>query len=126
MIESYLYTSSLREFLRFKRIFVWLLIGVAGLGLSAVWPKLSHGATRAETFDNVSSILVFHALALASAIFTTAVVSQEVEQKTIVYLLTRPVARWKLLLFRYLASATVVAILAMIGETLVSLGVYGA
>ena len=43
-------------------------------------------------------------------IFGTGVVSREVEQKTIVYLLTRPVARWRILLMRYLAAVTAITL----------------
>jgi ABC-2 type transport system permease protein len=65
---------------------------------------------------------------LASAIFSTAVVSQEVEQKTIVYLLTRPVPRWKLLIMRTLASMLVVfavSSIMAIGIALATLGPSG-
>jgi ABC-2 type transport system permease protein len=123
-MEAYLYTSSLREFLRFKRLFIWVLIAFAGMGVAAIWPYLSSQATLAQQYTTVSQIFVFHVLALVSAIYTTAIVSQEVEQKTIVYLLTRPVSRWKLLITRYLASATVVALLGILGVLLVSFGIY--
>src|SRR5207253_480011 len=106
-MESYLYFSSLREFLRFKRLVPWLLLAVLGMGLAILWPYLNKLSHPQDQYASVSEMLVFHVLALASAIFSTAIVGQEVEQKTIVYLLTRPVSRWKLLLARYLASATV-------------------
>lgn len=69
-------------------------------------------------------MLVFRLLALSSAIFTTAIVTQEVEQKTIVYLLTRPIARWKLLLVRYGASVLVVGLLGIVAAVFTSLGAY--
>ncbi|HTQ11629.1 MAG TPA: hypothetical protein VMI31_16325 [Fimbriimonadaceae bacterium] len=123
-MESYLYISSLQDFFRFRRTWIWIVLGLAGMALGVVWPHLS-ASTPADSYSRVSFIVVFHVLALASAIFTTAVVSQEVEQKTIVYLLTRPVVRWKLLLMRYLASVTVVAVLGVFGAVLASIGVYG-
>lgn len=123
-MEAYLFTSSLRELLRFKRLAIWILISLAAMGLAALWPKIYPGSTESQQFVTVVQFIVFHVLALASAIYTTAVVSQEVEQKTIVYLLTRPVARWKLLLMRYLASSTVVSFVGILGVVLVSFGVY--
>jgi len=123
-MESYIYLSSLRDFFRFRRTWIWVVLGLAGTALGILWPHLST-TTREDSYSRVSFIVVFHVLALASAIFTTAVVSQEVEQKTIVYLLTRPIVRWKLLLFRYLASVTVVAVLGILGAVLASIGVYG-
>lgn len=124
-MESYLYLSSLREFMRFKRTVIWIVMGLVGLLLGSLWHRLSESSTPTDQYTTVTGILTFHVLALASAIFTSAVVSQEVEQKTIVYLLTRPVARWKILLFRFLASVTAVAILSIFGVLCVSFGVYG-
>jgi ABC-2 type transport system permease protein len=121
---AYLYTSSLKEFLRFKRVWPWLGLSVIGMILSIVWPMLSPNSTPADVYTSTSGMLLFHVLALSSAIYTTAVVSQEVEQKTIVYLLTRPIPRWELLTFRFLASVTVVAILGVFGVVLVSVATY--
>lgn len=121
---AYLYFSSLREFLRARRIAPWIALGLMGLALAAAWPYLNPRGNSTDRYTTVSSMLVFHVLALASAIFSTAIVSQEVEQKTIVYLLTRPVARWQLLTTRYLAASTVVALMGLLGALLVSAGVY--
>jgi ABC-2 type transport system permease protein len=125
-LGSYLYFSSLREFLRARRVVVWIFLGFAGMLLAIAWPYLNPHTNRVDQYTSVSAMLVFHVMALASAIFSSAIVSQEVEQKTIVYLLTRPVTRWQLLLMRYLASATVVALLGILGAVLVSAGVYKA
>lgn len=123
---GYLYTSSLREFLRFRRIFVWLIVGVALFGMAYVFKRVNPGKPLEEMYAMLSAILVFRLLPLASAIFSTAVISQEVEQKTIVYLLTRPVPRAQLIAMRGLASITVVALVAFFAAVVVSLSVYGA
>jgi len=123
---SYLYFSTVQDFLRARRLFPWILLGIGGMLLAIAWRSLDRNSTQSGQYTSVISMLVFHVLALASAIFSTAIVSQEVEQKTIVYLLTRPIIRWKLLLYRYLASATVVALLGILGAVLVSIGVYQA
>ncbi len=124
MIEAYLFTSSLKEFLRFRRLIPWLILGFGGMGLALIWPNLNPNTTPVDQYSIVTSTLVFHVLALAAAIFTTAIISQEVEQRTIVYILTRPVPRWKLLFMRYLAASTVVALVGAFGAVLVSVGVY--
>ncbi len=123
-MEAVVLSQALREYTRAKRVAPWLLLALGCLGLAVVWPSLMHGAKPEDQYASVSSILVFRILALASAIFTTAIVSQEVEQRTIVYLLTRPIERWRLLLFRYLASVAVVALLGIIAALLTSFGAY--
>lgn len=123
-MEAFLFGSALKEFLRAKRVLPWLLLAAAAVALGAQWKVLDPHASKDLQYSNVSMILVFRLLALISAVFTTAIVSQEVEQKTIVYLLTRPIARWKLLLFRWLASVTVVWLISAVCTLALSAAVY--
>ena len=123
---GYLFTSALREFLRFRRVFVWLIVGAGLFGMAMLFRKVNPEKPLDEMYAMLSAILVFRVLPLASAIFSTAVVSQEVEQKTIVYLLTRPVPRAQLIAMRGLASVVVVALVAFVSAVVVSASVYGA
>ena len=124
-MTSAIFSQALREYLRPKRVLPWLMLAGVCLLLAMVWKQLDRSAEPLDQYASVSSMLVFRLLALASAIFTTAIVSQEVEQKTIVYLLTRPVPRWRLLVTRYAASVIVVALLGVIAAVVTSFGAYG-
>lgn len=104
---------------------VWVVIALALFGMAVLFKRVNPQKTPEEMYALLSSILVFRLLPLASAIFSTAVVSQEVEQKTIVYLLTRPVPRAQLIGMRTLASITVVALVTFLGAILVSGAVHG-
>jgi ABC-2 type transport system permease protein len=126
MIESFLFSSALRDNLRAKRLIPWIALAFLTAGIAYAWHRLAPDSNPSERYGNVSSIIVFRMLALAAAIFTTGIVSQEVEQRTIVYLLTRPVPRWKLLIMRYLAAVVVVAIVTLLAALATSLGVFGA
>src|SRR5205807_8489593 len=53
-------------------------------------------------------------LVILAVVFGTGVVSQEVEQKTIVYLLTRPVPRWRILAMRFLAAFVAITVTSWI------------
>lgn len=116
----------LREALRFRKLVAWIFLSLLALALAASWHLLSRGGeahiTSTDRYVNVVNLVVFRLLPLASAIYTTMVVSQEVEQKTIVYLLTRPVERWKLLVGRWLATVVAVLIISVIGMTATILG----
>jgi ABC-2 type transport system permease protein len=103
----------LREALRFRKLATWLVLGFLSLVLAASWKSFNKEATPTDIFVNVSNILVFRLLPLASAIYTTMVISQEIERKTIVYLLTRPIPRWQLLLGRWAATVTVVVLISV-------------
>jgi ABC-2 type transport system permease protein len=82
-------------------------------------------ATPTEAYLMISGIFVFKMVALAAAVFATGVIGQEVEQKTVVYLLTRPVPRPVLLVMRALAAATVVLLLGLGAAAMASLGAFG-
>jgi len=123
-MESAIFGQAIREYLRGRRIAPWLVLAGVCFLLASVWVKFDPTSQPDGRYAAVSSMLAFRILALASAIFTTAIISQEVEQKTIVYLLTRPVPRWKLLLIRYVASVTVVAALGIVAAVLTSLGAF--
>lgn len=124
-MDQALFSQALREYLRPKRLIPWLLLGLICLLLAMGWKRLDPQSTELSHYSTVSLMFVFRIVALASAIFTTAIISQEVEQRTIVYLLTRPIARWKLLLIRYVASVLVVAILGVVAALLTSFGAFG-
>lgn len=126
MTLGYLYTSTLREFLRFRRMAVWLIVGIGLFAMAALFKRVNPDKPADEMYAMLSAILVFRLLPLASAIFSTAVISQEVEQKTIVYLLTRPVPRAQLIAMRGLASVTVVALVAFFSAIIVSVSIFGA
>lgn len=87
-------------------------------------PKTKEEEKR-EAYSVLSAWLVFRLLALVAAIFAAVVVAQEIEQKTIVYLLTRPVPREKILLARTAAAITVTLIVAAIAAVAVSVSVMG-
>lgn len=92
--------------------------------LAAIWHRLAPGATITpnDRYVNVVNLLVFRTLPLASAIYTTMVLSQEVEQKTIVYLLTRSTPRTQLLIGRWLATVASVVTVAVVGLGLCRVG----
>ena len=119
-----IFLQALGDYLRFRRIFPWLLLAVASFGLTFLFSYLMPTDTLGGRYSTISDIMVFKVLALASAIYTTAIIGGEVEQRTIVYLLTRPVPRWMLLLVRYVASVLVVSLLTIIVAVATSLGVY--
>jgi ABC-2 type transport system permease protein len=124
-VNLYAFQSALQEFIRAKRILVWLFIAAGLYLISILFLRVNPSHGDVESYSMLSSLLTFRLLPLASAIFSSAVLSQEVEQKTIVYLLTRPVPRAQLFVMRTLASAIVVALVTAVAAIAVSAAVYG-
>ncbi len=122
---AYLYTAALKDYFRVRRMAVWIIIVVALFGLAKAYLFVSPGQSAQDAYVNLTGIMVYRVLALAAAIFGTAVISQEIEQKTIVYLVTRPIPRATILLSRLAATATVVFIVGFVAALSVSLAVHG-
>lgn len=125
MAEAFLFRYVFFDLLRLKRVLVWLLVAIGLFAVSKLWLNVSADQKDVEEYAMLSSLLVFRVLPLASAIFSAAVISQEIEQKTIVYLLTRPIPRPQILLMRTIASILVVALIGMACAISVSAAVYG-
>lgn len=121
----FLFRSSLADFTRPRRLLPWILVLLA-LGLMGIgWKFIDPRSTPSDLYAQVSSVLLFRVVALMSALFTTAIISQEVEQRTISYLLTRPIARRDLILARFLASVVVVVGLGFFGSLAISAATFG-
>jgi len=125
-MELFLFTSALKDYLRIRRLWPWLALAGFCFGIAVLWLMMSTAPNLRDIYGQVSLSLPFKLVALAAAIFSTAIIGQEVEQKTIVYLVTRPVPRWKIILARYVAASLVVAMIAILSAFAVSLAVYKA
>lgn len=119
------YFQSLRENLRPSRLVPWIALGLFTLYLGTLWGGFAPQDALTDRYGNLSFLIVYRVLALAAAIVTSTILSAEVEQKTIVYLLTRPIPRWTLLVGRYLACVTVVTLVSWLGLFMASYGVFG-
>jgi ABC-2 type transport system permease protein len=124
-MELYLFRHSLRDFLRFRRLWPWLMLCLLSGIIAYTWPSIVGRGNPRQMYADLSSLLVFHLAPLAAAIMVTSIVGQEVEQKTIVYLLTRPISRWKLLLSRYMAACTAVSIVVVLAALALSTVIFG-
>ncbi len=104
-----------------------LLVGLpALLGLIHVqMRRFTHTAPEVG-YDLLAGLLVFgFSLVILAVVHGTSIVSQEMEQKTIVFLLTRPVPRYRVLLARFLAAAFVVTCTVCLSTVLLALLVFG-
>jgi ABC-2 type transport system permease protein len=124
-MAGYAFQNALGEFLRPKRIIVWLFVAIGLFAIASTYLKLGGNDNPEDAYATMSSLLLFRLLPLASAIFSSAVLSAEIEQKTIVYMLTRPIPRPVFLAMRTLASAAVVFIVTALSGLGLAIAVYG-
>ncbi|HRK21267.1 MAG TPA: ABC transporter permease subunit [Fimbriimonadaceae bacterium] len=124
-MTSFLILSTLRDFVRVRRLAIWIIIVIGLFGLAKAFLFVNPGQSPQDSYVQLSGLMVYRILALAAAIFSAAVVSQEIEQKTIVYLVTRPIPRPTILLCRYVATVIVVFAVGVCAAFSVSLATHG-
>src|SRR5258708_16965542 len=105
----WLFRGAPRARTRPKRIIVALVL-IALPTLLAMLFRLGMSAEEYSgeaVYNTLESGVVFgFLLVILSVVFGTGVLAQEIEQKTIVYLLTRPVPRWRIMLMKFLGAVT--------------------
>lgn len=113
-MNVFIFTSTLKDMLRFNRIWPWVLLGLILFGISTLWANVSREGVGPDQYAVITELIVFRVVALAAAMFTMVVISQEIEQKTIVYLVTRTVPRGVIIWSRGAAAAVSVAVMSWI------------
>ncbi len=125
MIRGFLVSTCLMDIARPQRVLGWGLLMVLLFGVGRLYLYVSPEEPVADAYNQLSSLLVYRVLMLGAAIFSASVIAQEVEQKTIVYLATRPIPRPDLILSRMAAAMIAVATLSLAAALSVSFSVYG-
>lgn len=118
--------AALGDLLKPRRLFAAFIL-VAAPTVVAILIRV---ATR-EQFDGVATygalaaLLVFgFVLPILAVVFGTGVIMQEMEQKTIVYLLSRPVPRWRILVAKFAAAWLVTSITSVFAALLLAVATH--
>lgn len=128
MSDLSLFQSSLRDAFRPRRLAITLVVALLPALLGLLWRLLSPaGKFDGESvYDSLVPSLIFSfSLTILSVIYSTNIVSQELEQRTIVYLLTRPIPRWRILVAKFAASLVIVWGTTMASTVLLALALFG-
>jgi len=122
-----IFRAALRDLAKPKRLIIAALLICVPVGI-ALLIRFKRG-DRFEplpVYNTLTPVFVFgFILVILSVVFATGAISQEVEQKTIVYLLTRPIARWRLLLAKFAAAVIVATATSWVALTCLALAVLG-
>jgi ABC-2 type transport system permease protein len=125
-METYLYRNALQDLLRPRKMLVTSLL-IALPAVIAFWQMRSNADLGAAViYGRMAEGWIFQfVLVMLCVIYGTGIVANEVEQKTVVYLLTRPVPRWRILLPKYLAACTAAFLSGGGALLLTALATYG-
>ena len=128
MSDLFLLKTALRDAVRPKRLTTALVLVLLPALIGLLWRSLTPAKKFVpdEVYSNLAASLVFgFILTILSVIYGTGVVSQEMEQRTIVYLLTRPIPRWRILLAKFVGSWLAITLTVCLSALLLALVVYG-
>jgi len=124
MMLGVIFGEAFRDALRPSRLFVWLALCLIFGLLGATWYRFQSVDNLQDAYIAVYGLCVLRILPLASAIYITSIIGKEVDQKTIGYLLTRPVPRWQYIVGRYFANCLAVTLIGAVATFATSIGVY--
>lgn len=119
-----IYLQALADYTRMRRVVPWLVLAAFSAVVVFTWASFNPGSAPVDRYSLVVFMLVFRIVGFSAVFFATANVTAEIEQRTIVYVLTRPVPRWMLLVVRYLAAVTVVVTIGILAALAVSAAAY--
>ncbi|MGC8834088.1 MAG: ABC transporter permease [Armatimonadota bacterium] len=114
MSDLILFQTALREYLSAKRLAVAVAVVLLPSLLAVLWKYGSNDSAFNPNlaYDALALGLIFgFILIIMSMLAGTSVVSHEMERKSIVYLLTRPVPRARILLARFLGMLVPAALI---------------
>jgi ABC-2 type transport system permease protein len=100
-----------------------MVVGVFLIGLA--WRFLAVDLSSDQSFAHLFLGIVLRVTALASAVVSALVVSQEVEAKTITYWILRPVPRWQVMLGRLLAAGVAAFVIVLMANLACLVAVFG-
>ena len=126
--DLFILKTSLLEALKPKRLATALLMlllpGIAAVIWRAVVPGERFDA--AEAYNTLAAYFVFgFTLTILSVIYGTGALAAEIEGRTIVYLLTRPIPRWRLLLMKLIGAWVAITVTVALSVVLLGFAVYG-
>lgn len=124
-MNSYVVWSTFKDMLRPARVFPWVLLAIVLALVSLLWVKMSSKPLGETEYGILVRLIVYRVVALAAAMFTMAVVAQDIEQKTIVYTVTRTIPRHVMIASRTMAAVLAVALMSwfsLVGVGIVFLG----
>jgi ABC-type transport system involved in multi-copper enzyme maturation permease subunit len=112
MSDWMLLANSLRDALRPRRLATTLLLVLLPALVGFTWRSLAEEGryNPDETYNSIAVNMVFgFILTILCVVHGTNALLREIEGRTIVYLLTRPMPRWRILVVKYLAAWIIVS-----------------
>lgn len=122
-----LIANTVKDLLGVRKVVAAAILVALPAVIALIWRAAARSGFDAETaYNMLSAGLVFgFTLVILSVVYGTGVIAQDVEQKTIVYLLTHAVPRWRILLIKLLAALVATTLTVWIASFFLALVTFG-
>lgn len=124
-MNPYIITSAFKDFARPVRIIGWFLMIIFLAGIAWIWKFNGKGLSPLEAYGQMADVFIFRVAGLAAAVMSMGVIAQEIDQRTIVYLLTRSQPRWAILVGRWIAAVAATTLIGWVTVLACSVSVMG-
>ena len=127
MADLYLFRAALKDLLLPRKLVIALLLAALPSIIVFVWRgSQGSGFTADIAYNVLAGDLIFgFVLAILAVVYSTGVVTQEIEGKTIVYLLSRPMPRWRILMAKFAAAILMIVGVVWLSSLLLAVSTYG-
>jgi len=126
MSDVYILRNALKDLTRPKKLVAALLLMLLPALMVLIQKSFAPTFSPDDAYSMYAANLVFgFVLVIMAVVYGTGVIAQEIEQKTIVYLLTRPVPRWRILLNKLVAVVIGTTAVVWLSAILLALVTYG-
>lgn len=117
----------MRDLLGVRKLATAGILILLPAAIALVWRAAEPGHFDPElAYNTLCAELIFgFILVILSVVFGSGVVAQEVEQKTIVYLLTHAVPRWRLLLVKFVAAFLAIVLTVWLASFFLAIATFG-
>jgi len=120
--------NAFRDALRPRRLAITVLLVLLPALVGFTWKSLAEPERfdAAETYNSIAANMIFgFILTILCVVHGTNALLREIEGRTIVYLLTRPLPRWRILLAKYIAAWILVSATVCVSAVCLALAVFG-
>lgn len=127
MGDLFVLKTSLLDALKPKRLATAICMILLPALAALIWRAISREGRydSAEVYNTLAAYFVFgFSLNILAVIYGTGTLSSEIEGRTIVYLLTRPLPRWRLLLMKLVGAWLGITVTVMTSILLLALAAY--
>ncbi len=119
--------NTVKDLLGLRKMIAAVILIALPAVIALIWRAAAGHSFDAESaYNMLSAGLVFgFTLVILSVVYSTGVIGQEVGQKTIVYLLTHAVPRWRILLVKLTAALIATIVTVWIASLCLALVTFG-